>query len=289
MRRAAFGWWVFLWVLLGFSRAAAGQRGETCGEISAEGECQEGEQAVYCTAPGPDAGTAPLARLPCEDLEVDERGNTVEGRCEMLDGYGAWCVLPEDAPCAGFDDDGALYSFACGDTGASLEDDAACDLADGCVRGLGPCDPEDPGPARCLDERLTLACSAFGQYVTLRCSDPIVGGRCVDGACVVGEGERCAPEGPVVCGPQLVCAFATATRSGTCVPEGTPLDAGPLDAGARDIDEDLQPPFAIHCQSAGGGGARPRVSPSLFALLAALAALAARPRGTRAARTLDEC
>lgn len=234
-------------LLLAFGARA--QQGETCGEISAEGECRE-QEAVYCTDPAGDAG-APLARVPCDDLRVDPSGDTVEGTCAVLDGYGAWCVLPEGAPCAGFDDD-TLFAFGCGDRSATLVDDAACDLSDGCVLGVGACDPSAPGPARCLDERVTVACTTWGQWVTLSCDDPIIEGRCVDGACVVDEGRRCSPEGPVVCGAGLTCVGATEERAGTCVRgDGGFLDDGDgLDGGVPDGGELIRPPLSIACHGA---------------------------------------
>ena len=163
-------------------------------------------------------------------------------------------MLPPGSPCAGFDDDDVLFTFACGDLDGTLLDDAACDLSSGCVRDVGTCEPGTTPLPQCVGSRAALGCTAWGQLITLDCEDPVIDGPCVDGACIVSEGSRCAPLGPIVCEDGTVCTGASEGRPGTCVrSDGGPLlDAGTEidgNGGRSDVDEELLPPFSLSCDA----------------------------------------
>jgi MYXO-CTERM domain-containing protein len=215
---------------------------ETCGAITTFGECQT-DDAVWCSEDNVDAGNsdADLIRLQCAEF-------TEPGTCAELNDFGSWCVFQPGETCAFVSPNDDLITFGC-DDGAGNQGNAGCDIFAGCVNNVNSCTPVT-APARflptCYGDGLAVDCQAWGQPVTVDCTDAAIGGTgCSAGACQgIAAGGDC-DDSIYLCADGLVCEGAGPTSLGTCVAGPTPVDAGPApaDGGTTPADDGgIEPP-----------------------------------------------
>ena len=166
--------------------ASAQEMPQTCTEanvLTLEGECQ-GTDAVFCSDPmNPD--TAEVVTYPCGDLLAD---GSVVGGCDVIDGWGSWCVYDEGESCAFSAGDGSVF-MACGSDDGGLDTTMACSYSEGCVSGSSACTPPAEGQtyaSTCEGDNLVFGCTAYGQKILADCTDAdLVGGTgCSGNACV---------------------------------------------------------------------------------------------------------
>src|SRR5688572_14795674 len=117
---------------VGLSATGALAQDEPCGDIDALGIC-EGAEALFCV-------NDVLQRVNCADLVGD---GSVVGVCEVYEGFGSWCGMPDGGGCL-FQSDQGTVGFAC------ETDDSGC--VDGvCTPGIGVCTPAAEAVQSCLD------------------------------------------------------------------------------------------------------------------------------------------
>jgi hypothetical protein len=162
------------------------------------------------------------------------------GTCGLVDGVGAWCIVPVGTPCASGAVD-RVSQYACGTT--FVDPTLACDLEDGCRAVSHPCPPD--GESACGDGSLIMSCAQFGQALVVRCEGTCDGARCIDQ-----PAEALCDDDRLHCADGLACLGSPAGR---CVDasEEAATDAGP----------ERRAPFEeSRCTCVAGGGRRPVAS-----------------------------
>lgn len=226
-----------------------------CGTLDARGACF-GAVAAWCSVENVDGGASDA-----EVVSVDCAGVAPDGACVVLDGFGAWCALPDGSPCTTRGAAGRAQ-WACGPVDGGAASSGACDLVEGCVAAPVPC------AAGCVDDRLVVGCSAFGQALTTSCA--ALGGACAEGACA-GLPEGAACDGArFLCADGLSCApFDAGPAQGACLAPGTEASRSPPEEPAP-----LSPPPPSCAASTTTAGTSPAAA--LSALLALVCALRRR-------------
>lgn len=186
----------------------AGQSG--CGDISAEGECEENVVA-FC-----DTVNDEVISYDCGDRALFPNATT---QCvEVTEDYGVDCTVAPGEECAYFDDDGEFVWVLCRGT-----EPACLETADAfeCTENAGTCDDTDIDT--CDGDTLTWSCAASQPFL-IDCAT--YGGSCsaAAGACVdLPAGQICDDE-------LYQCAAGLDCQEGVCV------TVGEDDAGTSDDD-----------------------------------------------------
>ncbi len=195
---------------------------DPCSGIDAYGQCN-GNDRVYCNQDQ-------LITENCTGYAyIDAQGvsKLQNGFCVELP-QGARCVFGAGQYCAG---NVSTTFLGCG-SASGLNTDMGCDLADGCVAGLGTCDVLNSNyvtPPRCVGNRRVYTCNALGQAVSVNCASVAIGsGTCFNGVCVGLTLDSTCVTGAFECTTDYVCISSTnASGIGRCMlppPPDTPVE-----------------------------------------------------------------